>query len=1235
MSVLSHAIPPERMKEKSEIKVPSRSPPFASVSVVVPCYRCSKTIYRAVTSIAAQTCRPLEVILVEDGSGDDTLDKLIEIQRQYGSNWIKVVPLKVNAGASAARNAGWDIASGEFIAFLDADDAWHPEKIRLQYAFMAAHPEFTLTGHGHRQLDDIPEVHSSVGQVTHGTVSYSSLLLSNRFITPSAMIRREVPFRFHSAKRHMEDFHLWLTVAANGHRIAILHAELAYIFKAPFGELGLSGDIFAMEKGELDCYWKLHQQGRLGTLPTLALSAYSCTKFLRRIAVSILLGRRAAMPWLFPLVYLAVTHSTTALLIIVGLLGRPEIATDIALIQGATLATFYALSANTRNLILRRSSPLLATEVLLARLVLLAPLMGVSLLLSLTGTSVSWWLAACIVIRRGVEWINEVHLCEAELLHKTRSAVSFLLLQCMLFLLAAAGLAFDWSFAMPLMVLWAILPLVFSIRFLGSTSRATLQSLKRIFGVLTSHVGSTLIIGLRIYAFRILVVLMVAKDVAGDLFTAMAIGSFLGTMFANVFGPSIELHRERMGKTYYPPIVTLALATSLLSGSSLLAALRFFPDAFPIMGKSEFFWLSCGFSLIGGALMVAAQGVRLRLLRASDGRDVFGPDVIIHITILGTVPLAYFLLGSQGLAGLYLIDALLCYFFYKSSEMGLLRDQFARPSLSTFLTAAISFFLVFPLFFQLSGRVYSSIEPVVDSGGILANLPLPVSIIACFVGILMLARYRLSTRSFTFILTFFAVMLLSAALTTSGPLERGKLLLLIQFLLPAFGLILGEMIDGGNTDSLATEKGFIWACAAIIPVQLIASWAQGQMSLTHHLGVFSVYQHWQYVPVVVVAATLISASALRSTSGYRVISMALLLAGLIYSISAFSLLASTLAIIGIIGLLIQNKSRLMFLAISCIAITGLAGYMHLLRGEPEFSTKFILPWSQEGLLSPPCLNETARFVSNIVRPIEGQCLAKGEPRHRLGYLIALPKKKINVTSILVVEGTVVSGGVTVGLVQGGKWAQQQNFDTPGPFKVELVPSEPGVFEGVLANYLQDSGFNEVRIKRMAWVNSTPSSASDSATGQAEKTLPNWANEYLPINLQERIEDWLLFGRPIFSSPASFFFGHPPMDRSVRTSAHNYYIDLAYNFGVFGLLPIMALFAYTAWLLWQRRTAILESNRLLWLTIMVAFFVVLDSNFKVTLRQPYPGIFAFFLWGLLLARLRNSETESKPSNDSGN
>ena len=99
--------------------------------MVVPCYRCAATIERAIASVAAQTQRPQEVILVDDASGDETLQQLYSLQSQYGE-WIKVVALTTNVGAASARNAGWNVATQPYIAFLDSDDAWHPQKVAIQ-----------------------------------------------------------------------------------------------------------------------------------------------------------------------------------------------------------------------------------------------------------------------------------------------------------------------------------------------------------------------------------------------------------------------------------------------------------------------------------------------------------------------------------------------------------------------------------------------------------------------------------------------------------------------------------------------------------------------------------------------------------------------------------------------------------------------------------------------------------------------------------------------------------------------------------------------------------------------------------------------------------------------------------------------------------------------------------------------------------------------------------------------
>lgn len=126
---------------------------------------------------------------------------------------------------------------------------------------------------------------------------------------------------------------------------------------------------------------------------------------------------------------------------------------------------------------------------------------------------------------------------------------------------------------------------------------------------------------------------------------------------------------------------------------------------------------------------------------------------------------------------------------------------------------------------------------------------------------------------------------------------------------------------------------------------------------------------------------------------------------------------------------------------------------------------------------------------------------------------------------------------------------------------------------------------------------------------------------LPVNVIERLDDWKLFGRGIVESKTTLLVGHAqPMPREIRSSPHNFYIDTAYTFGVLGLLPILWLIGYTGYLSWRWRTHLHASTW--WLMAIVAYLVLVDSNFKVTLRQPYPGIFTYVMWGLLLTRLRN-------------
>ena len=107
----------------------------APVSVVIPTYNRARCLPDTVGSVLAQTVRPQEILVVDDGSSDDTA----AVCRRFPAP-VRYVP-RPNGGASAARNTGMRESAGEFIAFLDADDVWEPAKLEVQLALHARQPE--------------------------------------------------------------------------------------------------------------------------------------------------------------------------------------------------------------------------------------------------------------------------------------------------------------------------------------------------------------------------------------------------------------------------------------------------------------------------------------------------------------------------------------------------------------------------------------------------------------------------------------------------------------------------------------------------------------------------------------------------------------------------------------------------------------------------------------------------------------------------------------------------------------------------------------------------------------------------------------------------------------------------------------------------------------------------------------------------------------------------------------
>lgn len=268
-----------------ETKLRLSSSSVAPVSVVIPCYRCAATIERAIDSVVQQTQKPAEVILVEDGSGDETLSVLQALAKPY-SDWIKIIALPENQGLANARNIGWVAATQTYIAFLDADDAWHPLKIEIQTAYMNAHPDVILSGHGHRVIEhsaDLPDW--SVQSWIEQRIPKWSWLMSNKFVAPSVMVRRDVDQHFAQNQRYMEDHILWLEIVCSGNKVTRLSAELVAIYKKSFGVSGLSSNLWLMEQGELGNYHRLYNKNYINLVQWLALSFYSLLKFVRRLVI--------------------------------------------------------------------------------------------------------------------------------------------------------------------------------------------------------------------------------------------------------------------------------------------------------------------------------------------------------------------------------------------------------------------------------------------------------------------------------------------------------------------------------------------------------------------------------------------------------------------------------------------------------------------------------------------------------------------------------------------------------------------------------------------------------------------------------------------------------------------------------------------------------------------------------------------------------------------------------------
>ncbi|AND69816.1 hypothetical protein ATSB10_23620 [Dyella thiooxydans] len=237
-------------------------------------------------SVAGQTLPPAEMLLVDDGSGDGTLARLEALAAHYPPGWIRVFGLPRNGGPSGARNLGWEHASQPWIAFLDADDSWHPQKLKLQMEVLDADPSIALLAHRMNVQPRSAPPPALAYPLKVSVVAGHLLQLRSPFPTASIVLRRDLPFRFDANRWRAEDFMLWAQILLSGHRCARINQVLASWHKEPFGAGGLSGDLSAMYMAAVDVRRALRRQSLLGSGQWLVAHLFGLARYARRRALT-------------------------------------------------------------------------------------------------------------------------------------------------------------------------------------------------------------------------------------------------------------------------------------------------------------------------------------------------------------------------------------------------------------------------------------------------------------------------------------------------------------------------------------------------------------------------------------------------------------------------------------------------------------------------------------------------------------------------------------------------------------------------------------------------------------------------------------------------------------------------------------------------------------------------------------------------------------------------------------
>jgi len=250
------------------------------ISVIIPLYNSISTIEASVESVINQTLtEPIEIIIVDDGSTDESakvVEKIIERNHGNENRDIKLIK-KLNGGVSTARNVGLKVATGVWISFLDSDDIWHPDKLKIIIKTMVDN-NIKFIGHAYTNESAFPTLNKNNKLKK---ISFSSLLLRNFAVTPSIVIKKDICEKFNESMSHTEDHELWLRIALN-HDVYYLDSPLVKLGRPELSAGGLSSDLWKMRKGEIQMFINIAKRKKALIPSVPLLIGFSLLKHARK-----------------------------------------------------------------------------------------------------------------------------------------------------------------------------------------------------------------------------------------------------------------------------------------------------------------------------------------------------------------------------------------------------------------------------------------------------------------------------------------------------------------------------------------------------------------------------------------------------------------------------------------------------------------------------------------------------------------------------------------------------------------------------------------------------------------------------------------------------------------------------------------------------------------------------------------------------------------------------------------